>query len=86
LVKYGDAWLPRADTSAADITRVRQLLADRGRPDIPITIFGADRSPQQLDGYAAAGVNRVTFLLPTRPRSETLSKLDQFVAAAASYR
>jgi probable F420-dependent oxidoreductase len=86
LVEYGDAWLPRADITAADITRVRKLLADRGRPDIPITIFGAGRSPEQLDGYAEAGVNRVTFLLPTRPRSETLAKLDSFVAAAAPYR
>jgi probable F420-dependent oxidoreductase len=86
LVKHGDAWLPRADTSAADLKRVRQLLADRGRPDIPITIFGAGSSPAELDGYAEAGVERVTLLLPTCPRSETLSKLDQFVTAAASYR
>jgi probable F420-dependent oxidoreductase len=86
LVKHGDAWLPRADTSAADLKRVRQLLADRGRPDIPITIFGAGSSPEELDGYAEAGVERVTLLLPTCPRSETLSKLDRFVTAAASYR
>lgn len=86
LVNYADAWLPRAHTSADDLIRVRTELADRGRSDIPFTIFGAGRKSEELDGYAAANVERVTFLLPTRPEAETLATLDEFVAAADPYR
>lgn len=85
-MKYADAWLPRAHTSADELIRVRAELADRGRPDIPFTIFGAGRKAEELDGYASAKVERVTFLLPTRPEAETLAKLDEFVAAADPYR
>jgi probable F420-dependent oxidoreductase len=86
LVKYADAWLPMANTSADDLIRVRAELADRGRPDIPFTIFGAGGKAGELDGYAAANVERVTFLLPTRPEAETLAILDAFVTAAIPYR
>jgi probable F420-dependent oxidoreductase len=73
----GDAWLPGAHTSATELSRVRSWLADQGRPDVPFTIFGAGRDRAELDGYAEAGVEEVTFLLPTRPEAETLADLDE---------
>jgi probable F420-dependent oxidoreductase len=86
LLTYGDAWLPRAHTSAEELIRVRAELADRGRSDIPFSIFGAGASADELDGYAAADVERVTFLLPTKPEAETLRILDEFTSAADPYR
>lgn len=86
LVEYGDAWLPRAHTSAEELRRVRGVLADRGRPDITFTVFGAGRGAEELDGYAEAGVERAAIILSTRNESETLAKLDEIAAAIEPYR
>jgi probable F420-dependent oxidoreductase len=82
LAKYGDAWLPRGQTRAAELNRVRQWLADQGRTDVPFTIFGAGPSRTALDGYAEGGVERVTFLLRTQPEAETLAELDTLAKVA----
>jgi probable F420-dependent oxidoreductase len=81
LVAHGDGWLPRAGTDPAELRRVRDWLAEQGRPDVPFTIFGAGRRAD-LEGYAEAGVDRVTFLLPTLPESETLTRLDELAEIA----
>lgn len=77
LAEVGDGWLPRGGTPYDEIRRVRADLAERGKPDVPTTVFGAEADPAAVEGYAEAGVERVTFLLPTRPESETLSTLDE---------
>ncbi|TVT42393.1 LLM class F420-dependent oxidoreductase [Amycolatopsis rhizosphaerae] len=79
LAKYGDAWLPRAGTEPAELRRVRTWLAAQGRPDVPFTVFGASADERLLDGYAEAGADRVTFLLPTLGEAETLAHLDDLV-------
>jgi probable F420-dependent oxidoreductase len=86
LLKFGDAWLPRGGTPVADILRVREWLTERGRGDIPFTVFGSSPDPEALEGYARARVERVTFMLPTEPEAETLRKLDEFAAVADHYR
>ncbi|MBC3190034.1 LLM class F420-dependent oxidoreductase [Pseudonocardia sp. C8] len=86
LAEVGDGWLPRGHTSFEEIRRVRADLADRGKPDIPTTVFAARPDPETVAGYADAGVERVTFLLPTRPESETLEKLDEFSQVAEKFR
>ncbi|HEX4252690.1 MAG TPA: LLM class F420-dependent oxidoreductase [Pseudonocardia sp.] len=86
LAKYGDAWLPRAQTSAQELNRVRGWLADQGRTDVPVTIFGAGPDRSALAGYVEGGVERVTLFLRTQPEAETLAELDElakFVADAA---
>jgi probable F420-dependent oxidoreductase len=80
LLKHGDAWLPREGTDIAEIKRVRSWLADNGRPDVPFTVFGAGPDKRKLDDYAEAGIERVTFLLPTVSASETLTQLDELAA------
>ncbi|WP_072803751.1 LLM class F420-dependent oxidoreductase [Rhodococcoides yunnanense] len=86
LVEFGDAWLPRAHTSAAELGRVRGVLADRGRPDITFTVFGAGRGAEELDGYVEAGVERAAIILSTLDESATFAKLDQIAAAIERYR
>jgi probable F420-dependent oxidoreductase len=80
LLKHGDAWLPRDHTEIAEIKRVRGWLADNGRPDVPFTVFAAGRDKGRLAAYAEAGVERITFFLPTLPESETLTQLDELAA------
>ncbi|HVV10156.1 LLM class F420-dependent oxidoreductase [Amycolatopsis sp.] len=82
LLKHCDGWLPREGTDVAELRRVRSWLAENGRPDVPFTIFGAGRDRARLEQYAEAGVDRVTFMLPTRPESETLTALDELTELA----
>lgn len=86
LLRYGDAWLPRAHTTTDELRRVRAWLAEHGRTDVPFTIFGADRDPDALRDYADAEVERVTFMLDTLPESETLKELDELAELAAQNR
>ncbi|KAA9158390.1 LLM class F420-dependent oxidoreductase [Amycolatopsis acidicola] len=82
LLKHCDGWLPREGTDPDELRRVRAWLAEQGRPDVPFTIFGAGRDRKLLEQYAEAGVDRVTFMLPTRPESATLTKLDELAELA----
>ena len=85
LLHYGDEWLPRAYMSPQRIREVRQWLADNGRDGVPFTVFGA-RGPESVEGFAGAGVERVTFMLPTTPEAESLAALDRLAEAVRSYR
>ncbi|MFF5992814.1 LLM class F420-dependent oxidoreductase [Prauserella flavalba] len=81
LVAYGDGWLPRAETTPEEIRRVRKWLAEQGRQDVPVTMFAIGRrASADLAEWADAGVDRVTFYLPTKPEDETLRRLDEFAA------
>ena len=80
----GDGWLPQAATPPETLRRVRLWLADNGRTNVPVTIFGAGRDTAALVGYADAEVDEVTFLLPTQPEPETLRDLDELADLASS--
>lgn len=86
LAEVGDGWLPRAHLSFDEIRRVRADLAERGKPDVPTTVFAAPADAETIAGYAEAGVERVTFLLPTRPEAESLTKLDELAQVAEKAR
>ena len=80
----GNGWLPQAATPPETLRRVRLWLADNGRTNVPVTIFGAGRDKAALVGYADAEVDEVTFLLPTQPEPETLRDLDELADLASS--
>lgn len=86
LARFGDAWLPRANTAPEELRRVRSWLADQGRAEVPFTIFGAGRDPEALAGFVEGGVTRVTLMLKTLPEAETLHALDELAALAEPYR
>ncbi|NMH97440.1 TIGR03619 family F420-dependent LLM class oxidoreductase [Pseudonocardia acidicola] len=85
VLKFGDGWLPRAGTPAEELRRVRQWLADHGRPGMPFTVFGAGRDPGELDGYVEAEVERAAFMLDTLPEAETLTELDKLAELGRRY-
>ncbi|QRP44009.1 LLM class F420-dependent oxidoreductase [Amycolatopsis sp. FDAARGOS 1241] len=86
LAAYGDAWLPRQQTPSEEIRRVREWLAEQGRTDVPFTVFGGAADTGAVKRFAAAGVERYTFMLPTLPEAETLSALDDLARLAADHR
>ena len=73
----GDGWLPQAATTPEKLRQARAWLADNGRTDVPIMMWGVGRDMATLAGYAAAEVDEVCFLLPTKPESDTLRDLDE---------
>jgi probable F420-dependent oxidoreductase len=87
LARHGDAWLPTQQTSADEIRRVRDWLAEQGRTDVPFSVFGdGSADADAIKRFAEAGVERYTFLLPTLPEAETLTALDDLARLAADHR
>jgi probable F420-dependent oxidoreductase len=86
LFDHADAWLPRGDTPAEEIRRVRETFAQRRGAQLPVSIFGAGRDEDKITAWADAGVERVTFMLGTHPEEETLRKLDELAAIAQRHR
>ncbi|MFI0486209.1 LLM class F420-dependent oxidoreductase [Actinomadura sp. 9N215] len=82
VVRHGDGWLPRAATPPAEIRRVAALLADRGRPDVPITLCGLDADARAVADLADAGVERIGLALPTTGEAEALHALDDLATFA----
>jgi len=85
VAEYGAAWMPTG-LSPQDLgPRIEQLRQVAGR-EVPVTVYAASRKPEAVEGYAALGVERVLFFLPTRPESETLAYLDELAEVASSHR
>jgi probable F420-dependent oxidoreductase len=83
VVEFCDGWLPRGrggfDIAAglADL-RTRAAKAGRDMKTISVTVFGASPDPAVLDRYAALGVTRATFGLPSKDRDTVLPLLDRY--------
>lgn len=85
LAAHGDAWLPLGNVGPEKIRESLRALADQGRTEVPVTVFGAERDEARIEGWAEAGVERVTFDLPTLPEAESLVFLDELVVLTQRY-
>jgi len=90
VIEYGDGWIPIPGRGAVALgegtTRLRELAAERGRPPVPVTVFGARPDPEVLDHYAEAGVDRVLFSLPPVLTPDALKRLDTYANLAETER
>lgn len=90
VVEYGDGWIPipgRGSVKLGEGTaRLRELAAERGRPTIPVTVFGARPDPEVIAHYAEAGVDRVLFSLPSVDAAEAFKLLDTYANIAETDR
>ncbi|MFD9895083.1 LLM class F420-dependent oxidoreductase [Amycolatopsis sp. NPDC059027] len=82
LAEHADGWLPHFVTPLDELRRVRSWLADQGRADVRISVFGAPGDPELVRGFADAGVDEVSFLMPTLPEAGTLERLDHLAKVA----
>jgi probable F420-dependent oxidoreductase len=86
VAEYGDGWIPipgRGSVKLGEGTaRLRELAAERGRPAIPVTVFGARPDPEVIAHYAEAGVDRVLFSLPSVEAAEAFKLLDTYANIA----
>ena len=77
VLAHGDEWLPRGrvpdlEARVEDLHRRTEQL---GRPRLPVSVFGADPSPERIESYAAAGVTRCILPLPSAPADDVLPVL-----------
>jgi len=84
VVDFCDGWFPRGragdDTILRGLADLRARAARRGRDmkTLSVSVFGAKPDPAVLERYAAAGVTRVLFGLPSAGRDTVLPLLDQY--------
>jgi probable F420-dependent oxidoreductase len=84
VVDYCDGWFPRSrpgvDVILSGLAELRAMAAEAGRDPgtITTTLYAANPDPKELERLAAAGVNRVVFLLPARDRDLLLPLLDRY--------
>ena len=84
MVEYGDGWIPHPVHTAGPledrVAAANRKLADAGRGPVPITVFGALGTDEEVEQFRRLGVARCVFRLPPRPRDEALPVLDRFAA------
>lgn len=84
VAELGDAWMPnapRAGDMAALIAQLRERVGD----DVPVTTNATPRKPEVLETYAKLGVERALLFLPTLPRDESLTRLDELAETAHAF-
>jgi probable F420-dependent oxidoreductase len=82
VLDYGDGWFPNPRDGdpalvAEQIVELGRRAVERGRPAVPVSIFGASPRPEDLERYSELGVERCVLSLPTAPREEVLAALDR---------
>ena len=84
MVEYGDGWIPHPVHAAGPledrVAAANEKLAAAGRGPVPITVFGALGTDEEVEQFRRLGVARCVFRLPPRPREEALPILDRFAA------
>ena len=86
VIAYADGWIPNPAVDPAKVRSVRAELAEAGRGDLPVTLFGGPADAALIKEYADAGVDHYGISLPTLPEAETLAALDEFAQTVATFR
>lgn len=84
VVEYGDEWMPVAGASEEHYRRrfeeLQELAERAGRGRIPLTIFGARGSREDVEAYLRAGATRILFALRSESALPTIAYLDKLRA------
>ncbi len=94
VMEYGDEWAPNAEPGIAErVTQLQQLAGARGRGRIPVTAMHVAPMCDEIARYAAAGVTRCVFTLPSGDRTaiersiaRLMEAVEQFIGGAPDNR
>jgi probable F420-dependent oxidoreductase len=91
VVRYCDGWMPipvRAASLIEEINDLRARAAAAGRDpaSIAITLYGVPGDAEALRSFAAAGVQRAIFILPSAERDRVLPLLDRYATVVKEVR
>jgi probable F420-dependent oxidoreductase len=75
VLRFGDGWMPNVVDDDELLARFEALQARADR-EIRLAINASPRRPERLERYAAAGVERAIFYLPSADRDEIEQRLD----------
>jgi probable F420-dependent oxidoreductase len=83
VVEFGDVWLANG-VPPADLGPQMERLRERAGRDVPVAVYDVEDDPAGLVTYAGLGVERALFNLQPLPEAETLRRLDELAALAAT--
>lgn len=76
VIEYGDGWFPYAGSPEALTAGIAELRERAGRR-VRVVAHAAAPEPKVVADLTEAGVDEITFNLPSEPRDETLRHLDR---------
>lgn len=84
LLDYGDEWMPIAGRArlAEKIPELQRLAAERGRGEVPVTVYGCRADRDVIRHYGEAGVGRCLLMLPSEPADVVLPLVREWGALA----
>lgn len=85
VVRYADGWMPNRGNFLDRIPELQRLAEQAGRPPIPVTAYGRDASPTEIERYLEAGIERCIWYLPPNGRDPALRRLDELARVIRPY-
>src|SRR3954447_9593768 len=90
ILDFGDEWMPQRvgpdnlDEFAERAEKLQQRAAEAGRSRIPMSLFGAETSPEAIEGYHRVGMDRVIYGVSSADRETVLKELDDLAPLVGS--
>jgi len=81
VVAYGDGWMPNAfpqDALAVRMAELQRLAEAAGRDPIPVSVFGCRPEASVVEAYAALGVDRCVFWVPSESAERVLPLVEAY--------
>ena len=86
VLDYGDEWAPNAEPGIAErVIELQRLAAALGRGAIPVTAMHLPPERREIERYAAAGVTRCVFTLPSGDRAAVERAIEHLTKIIAPY-
>ena len=87
VVDLADEWIPNPETRLSElgerIADLQRRAKAAGREPIPVTFYAVKPEPEALQRYAAAGVDRAVFYLPSGPVDQVAAYVEYLAGLAA---
>jgi probable F420-dependent oxidoreductase len=84
VVAYADGWMPNRGDDIGRLPELQELARAAGRGHIPVTVY-PKATAEEIEKYAAAGVERCIWYVPPDGRDQALAKLEELAQLIRPY-